>query len=45
MNDAHEHIDEEFVDLGSVTTETHGTDGQIQPDVGLGRQQLGILAD
>ncbi len=45
MNDAHEHIDEEFVDLGSVTAETHGLGTADESDVPLRRQQIGIIAE
>lgn len=45
MAHENEHLDDEVIDLGSVTGETHGINGLVQPDAGMGRQQLGILAD
>ncbi|WP_404478362.1 benenodin family lasso peptide [Novosphingobium sp. BL-52-GroH] len=45
MNNEHDRLDEEFVDLGSVTTETNGFGGDNPDDVGLRRQDIGILAD
>ncbi len=42
------HVDEqeaEFIDLGAVTSETHGNGGTVVPDAPQERQQAGILAD
>ncbi len=45
MNKELDHRDDELIDLGSVTEETHGfLDGDIE-DTPLPRRPLGILAD
>jgi hypothetical protein len=45
MEKQSEQRDEQFIDLGSVTRETHGTGGPVQADANLNRISTGILAD
>ncbi|MDE8652261.1 benenodin family lasso peptide [Novosphingobium album (ex Liu et al. 2023)] len=45
MNQDREHDEEDLIDLGAVTSETHGNFGTVQPDSPQNRIQLGVLAD
>ncbi|WP_162792438.1 hypothetical protein [Novosphingobium sp. P6W] len=45
MEKQNEQLDEQFIDLGSVTSETHGTGGPVEADANLNRLSTGILAD
>ncbi|MFT4054926.1 MAG: hypothetical protein QM681_10500 [Novosphingobium sp.] len=38
-------IEDEPIDLGAVTDETHGDGGDIVPDLPQARSQTGILVD
>ncbi len=40
-----EHRDDELIDLGAVTAETHGSNDGILPDGVQPRKQIGIVTD